>query len=89
MTATVTPPAAVGDVVLYNLTEADAYTINRQHGPANEARAGQSYPALVVRTWGDTPGSAVQLQVLYDGAGSYWATSRLPGFAPGQWRPRP
>ena len=51
----------------------------------NRAAAGQVYPAVVVATWGTTPGCAVNLQVVLDGTDTYWATSRCGGDADGQW----
>ncbi len=40
----------------------------------NDVEAGQTYPALVVRVWGD--GTYGNLQVFLDGNDTYWATSR-------------
>lgn len=48
----------------------------------NEARAGDVFPAAVVRTFG---GTAANLQVLLDGTDTYWATSRAEGTADGTW----
>lgn len=75
----------IGRIVHYRLSAGDATAINALPGPKNEAREGDVYPALVVRTWGETAESAVQLQVFYDGAGSYWATSRREGDEPATW----
>jgi hypothetical protein len=44
------------------------------------------FPMIIVRTWGDTPESAVQGQVLLDGNDTYWATSRVCGKHAGMWR---
>lgn len=52
----------------------------------NRAEAGQVYPALVVRRWGDTPESAIQLQVFLDGNDTYWATSVAEGDGEHQWQ---
>lgn len=54
----------------------------------NDVRAGDDYPAIVVRCWFTdyTPESCVNLQVLLDGNDSYWATSRRQGDENGQWR---
>jgi hypothetical protein len=41
----------------------------------NPVSAGDIYPAMIVRTWGDRPDSAVQLQVFLDGNDTLWATS--------------
>jgi hypothetical protein len=51
----------------------------------NMAAAGDVYPAMIVRTWGSTPESAVQLQVFLDGNDTYWATSRAVGDKPGTY----
>jgi hypothetical protein len=57
---------------------------NRPSGPGHEgfqahvgnrAEAGQTFPAEVVRCFGD----AVNLQVSLDGTDTYWATSRTEG----------
>lgn len=56
------------------------------HG-GNEVKAGQLYPAMVVVVWGDTPTSAVNLQVFLDGSDQFWATSITVGEKDGtyQW----
>lgn len=41
----------------------------------NEVKAGDVYPAMVVRVWGDTPTCAVNLKVMLDGTDDYWVTS--------------
>lgn len=50
--------------------------------------------AIIVRTWGTTPESSVNLQVFLDGGNDnpaqnagpvYWATSRPQGTGAGQW----
>jgi len=51
----------------------------------NRVVAGEVYPAVVVRTFGAGPDCAVNLQVLLDGADTYWATSRCAGPGEGQW----
>lgn len=71
-------------VVLYQLTEQDAARINART-VRNTAHAGDVLPAIVVRVFGP---ALVNLQVLLDGEGSLWATSRHPGAEPGQWTPR-
>lgn len=75
----------IGRIVIYILTEEDARQIAMLSGRKNSPAAGQEYPAMVVRRWGPDPASAVQLQVFYDGDGSYWATSRVQGEKPGTW----
>ena len=67
-----TPTA--GRIVQYVLSEHDATAINAREGRnGNQAVVGQTYPAMVVRTFG---GPAVNLQVFLDGEDSFWATSR-------------
>lgn len=51
----------------------------------NDVRVAETYPAIIVRTWGAEPGSAVNLQVFLDGNDIFWATSRTEGVNPGQW----
>ena len=54
------------------------------HG--NEVREGDVFPAMIVRTWGDTPKASVNLQVFLDGTDTYWATSVSVGDKPGSYR---
>lgn len=79
----------IARMVLYTLSEVDASLITgrRNHYsaggnpiPANQARAGDTYPAVVVRTFG---GAAVNLKVLLDGDDTYWACSRNQHDEPG------
>lgn len=82
----------IGRIVQYKLTKQDADAIGyarqvstvtaRQGNPAEE---GQVYPAMIVRTWGATPGSAVNLQVFLDGNDSLWVTSATEGNGPRQF----
>ena len=51
----------------------------------NAAREGDTFPGLIVRTWGTDPTSAVQLQVFLDGNDVLWATSVCVGDGPGTW----
>ena len=86
----------IGRLVHYTLNEGDADLIkasrrvtDHQSPPAgrgNNVEEGQTYPALVVRTWGSDV-DAVNLQVFLDGNDTHWVTSRtegLPG-SPGHW----
>lgn len=77
----------VGRWVHYHLSEGDAQVINRtrsdQRSPGNQAEAGQIFPAVVVRKFGE--GTTVNLQVSLDGPDTYWATSRSEGDQPGTW----
>ena len=52
----------------------------------NPAQAGEVCPAVIVRSWGNSPDAAVNLKVLLDGNDDYWATSRSQGDGPGYWR---
>lgn len=96
------PPApAVGDVVLYALTEADAGGINRHRKDFHESGSADSRTGFVghVGNWvqeGDVfPAVVVQvhaestvtcnLTVLLDGNDTYWATSRAEGTDVGRW----
>lgn len=90
-----------GDIVIYQLSEDDAKMVNDRrvdgagHGygwPAgaqahagNTVRAGEEYPMVVVRVWGQT---GVNGQVLLDGSDTLWVTSVGPGDGPGQYRLR-
>ncbi|MFJ2006987.1 hypothetical protein [Streptomyces chartreusis] len=51
----------------------------------NQAREGDVYPAMIVRVFGETPESAVNLQVFLDGNDAFWATSRTLGEGPFHW----
>lgn len=51
----------------------------------NQAEAGQVCPMVIVRTWGDTPESSVNGQVVLDGNDTLWVTSRQVGTGPGFW----
>jgi hypothetical protein len=75
----------IGRIVHYRLSEQDANLISkrrddsfvegqaRNHG--NAARAGDVYPAMVVRVF-DPSTTTANLQVFLDGNDTYWATSR-------------
>lgn len=52
----------------------------------NKAEAGQVFPLLITRVWGEGEAAAVNGQVFLDGNDVYWATSRIQGQEPGQWR---
>ena len=81
----------LGLLVLYTLSATDVSAIESQrerekqcaeaigvsYAPGNPVQAGEAYPAIVVRIFGD--GSLTcpfNLKVLLDGPGNYWATSR-------------
>ncbi len=80
----------IGRIVHYTLSKLDADAINatRQESPAhvgNHAHEGMVCPAMIVRTWGENPEAAVNLQVHTDGNHTHWVTSRAHGDGPGQW----
>jgi hypothetical protein len=80
----VTP--SIGRIVHYQLSQDDAIVVtNRrlQTGVVgNHVAAGQTYPAMVVRTFG---GTTVNLRVVLDGDDLLWATSRVEGTEAGTW----
>jgi hypothetical protein len=82
---------SIGRIVHYTLNQQDADEINRRRaadpvtGVGNQAREGDVYPAMVVRIFGETPESAVNLQVSLDGNDQFWATSRTLGEGPFHW----
>jgi hypothetical protein len=61
--------------------------LHEQHGTqlhtGNEVKAGDVFPMMVIRVWGDTPGCAVNGQVYLDGNDVLWATSVSVGEGPG------
>lgn len=77
----------VGRVVLYRLSDHDVRQILRMSGfkPGNDVKVGDVLPATVVKTWGEWPESAVNLQVMLDGPGTYWCPSRVVGDVPGSY----
>lgn len=54
----------------------DKWPLGAQAHVGNEVKAGDVFPMVIVRVWGDDPVSAVNGQVLLDGTDVYWATSR-------------
>lgn len=81
-------------IVLYRLSEDDATAVNRRRNidpsTGNRVQAGETYPMVITRVWGDQPDSAVNGQVLLDGGDTLWATSVLFGEGPRHftWPPR-
>lgn len=82
---------AIGRIVLYTLTSAEATAINdlrlptsSGHSAGNRAEGGQVYPAVVVGVF-DPSTTTANLQVLLDGNDTYWATSRTQGDGPSHW----
>ena len=62
-----------------------AWPLGAQAHMGNDAHEGDTFPALIVRTWVGGPTSAVQLQVFLDGNDVLWATSVSVGDGPGTW----
>jgi len=48
----------------------------------NKVNAGDVFPMLIVRVWGDFPESAVNGQVFLDGSDALWVTSVSVGAGP-------
>jgi hypothetical protein len=81
----------IGRIVHYRLSKQDAEEIASRRGlhvhaheilRGNRVEEGDTFPAMIVRTWGDQPTSAVQLQVFLDGNDTHWATSVQVGEGP-------
>lgn len=87
----------IGRIVHYRLSRQDADEIAATRGTrgsgavsgmpvsiraGNPVKEGDTFPAMIVRTWGDAPESAVQLQVFLDGNDTHWATSVQVGEGP-------
>lgn len=97
---------SIGRIVHYTLSEQDADHINRRRAHAkeqatlgghnhpvhvgNSVSAGDVHPMTITRTWGDTPESSVNGQVMLDGNDLHWVTSRSQGEGNGhfQWPSR-
>lgn len=68
-------------MVIYTLDHMDAVLIQRARQQVSagrrgsSVRAGDAFPAVVVRTWEDT--GSVNLKVFLDGDDDHWVTSRL------------
>ena len=91
---------SIGRIVHYRLASWDVDAINRRRSDGensirpddgaqvhvgNRVSEGDVFPAVIVRCWGDTEGSMVNLQVFLDGNDTYWATSRDEGDAVAHW----
>jgi hypothetical protein len=84
----------IGRIVHYKLTEYDVASIKQDrivsgfpstNRRGNVPEISDVLPAMIVRTWGDGPDSAVQLQVFLDGNDTLWATSKVCGDGLGQF----
>ena len=81
----------IGRIVEYRLSQQDAVAIAARRRlqahafeifQGNRVAEGDTFPAMIVRVWGEAPESAVQLQVFLDGTDTYWATSVQVGEGP-------
>ena len=73
-----------GPAIAKRITE-NHWPLGAQAHIGNRVEQGMNFPMIIVRTWGDTPESAVQGQVMLDGNDTYWATSRVCGEQAGMW----
>ncbi|MFF3558530.1 hypothetical protein ACFYXS_00570 [Streptomyces sp. NPDC002574] len=83
------PVPSIGRIVWYRLSADDVRALARERDDAgicgNPLKAGEQYPAVIVRVWGETPQAACSLHVHLDGPDVYWATSRHLGDQNGNW----
>lgn len=56
--------------------------VGSQMHTGNQAKEGDVYPMIIVRTWGNLPDSAVNGQVFLDGNDTLWVTSAMEGIGP-------
>lgn len=54
----------------------EKWPLGAQAHIGNVVKAGDVFPMMIVRVWGDSEVSSVQGQVFLDGNDCYWATSR-------------
>lgn len=82
------PVPTIGRIVLYTLTEQDADAIKDRRVSSTETgntvAAGDVFPMLIVRVWGDDPGpdAVVNGRVFLDGTDTLWVTSVQVGAGP-------
>lgn len=62
--------------------------INRVY-EGNDVKAGDVFPMVIVKVWGDSDTSAVNGRVLLDGTDVFWASSVLQGAEPRTWSTSP
>lgn len=83
------------DAANINKRRDDAWQHMREHQQAssgvvvhigNHVSAGEIYPLVITRCWGDQEESAVNGQVLLDGADTLWVTSVHVGAGNGTFR---
>jgi hypothetical protein len=79
------PTPSICRIVRYRLDADDAQRINHERADSmlskigNPVQAGDEYPMIITKVWGDTPTSAVNGTVFLDGNHLFWATSVLCG----------
>jgi len=94
-----------GRIVQYELSENDADQINRRRKDAransnvgttgfmlhvgNDVRAGEKYPLIITRAWGNREESAVNGQLMLDGNDTFWVTSVSHGDGPRHFKEFP
>jgi len=65
-----------GRVVYFVFDETSAHSVAEERAAfgdkGNQVKAGDIYPAMVVRTWGN---DNINLKVMLDGPDTFWATS--------------
>jgi len=77
---------SIGRIVHYKLNAGDVGRIQQKREQlraaglvwsslGNPVSVGEVYPAEIVRVWGQTPQSSVNLQVKLDGPDTHWVTS--------------
>ena len=71
----------IGRIVTYVLSQQDVDRINDQRARSegvlrgNNVHAGDTFPMMICRVWGDTPDALVNGRVILDGTDSLWVTS--------------
>jgi hypothetical protein len=76
----------VGRIVHYRLSAVDLARPTLPPDQRGNSQAGQLVPAIVTNVFGvGSLALALNLHVLLDGPGTFWATSRLQGAGDGQW----
>lgn len=80
---------SIGRIVHYTLSATDVARVvelrKMRTMIVNQVEEGQTFPMLIVRTWGDTPESSVNGQVFLDGDDVLWVTSRSVGDGSGHF----
>ena len=63
----------------------NAWPLGAQAHIGNGVKEMDTFPGMIVRTWGELANGAVQLQVFLDGNDVLWVTSVCVGDGPGTW----